>query len=99
MANQNNQASKISSQNMHDSNYQIKRNADNMLRQNHASGLHELLCEQITKSETLMQDNALMQRSLYKYETTLAELDVILRNEARDQVIYDLKKLVESQLK
>ena len=46
-----------------------------------------------------MQDNALMQRSLYKYETTLAELDIILRNEARDQVIYDLKKLVESQLK
>lgn len=46
-----------------------------------------------------MQDNALMQRSLYKYETTLAELDVILRNEARDQVIYDLKKLVENQLK
>lgn len=46
-----------------------------------------------------MQDNALMQRSLYKYETTLAELDIILRNEARDQVIYDLKKLVENQLK
>lgn len=31
-----------------------------------------------------MCDNALMQRSLYKYETTLAELDIILRNEARD---------------
>ena len=46
-----------------------------------------------------MQDNALMQRSLYKYETTLAELDIILRNEARDQVVYELKKLVESQLK
>ena len=70
-----------------------------MLRQNHSSGLHELLLDQITKTETLMQDNALMQRSLYKYETTLAELDVILRNEARDQVIYDLKKLVENQLK
>lgn len=70
-----------------------------MLRQNHCSGLHELLLDQITKSETLMQDNALMQRSLYKYETTLAELDIILRNEARDQVIYDLKKLVENQLK
>jgi hypothetical protein len=55
-----------------------------MLRQNHCSGLHELLLDQITKSETLMQDNALMQRSLYKYETTLAELDIILRNEARD---------------
>ena len=70
-----------------------------MLRSNHCSGLHELLLDQITKTETLMQDNALMQRSLYKYETTLAELDIILRNEARDQVIYDLKKLVESQLK
>jgi len=44
----------------HDSNYQIKRNADQMLRQNHASGLHDLLLEQITRSETLMSDNALM---------------------------------------
>ena len=41
--------------------------------------------EQISRSETLMQDNALMQRSLYKYETTLAELDVVLRSEQRDQ--------------
>ena len=72
------------SKNFHDSNYQIKRNADNLLRQNHASALHELLMEQISRSETLMQDNALMQRSLYKYETTLAELDVILRGEQRD---------------
>ena len=87
------------SKNFHDSNYQIKRNADNLLRQNHASGLHELLMEQISRSETLMQDNALMQRSLYKYETTLAELDVILRSEQRDQAIFELKKLVENQLK
>ena len=55
--------------------------------------------EQISRSETLMQDNALMQRSLYKYETTLAELDVILRGEQRDQAILELKKLVENQLK
>lgn len=55
--------------------------------------------EQISRSETLMQDNALMQRSLYKYETTLAELDVILRNEQRDSQVYELKKLVENQLK
>lgn len=55
--------------------------------------------EQISRSETLMQDNALMQRSLYKYETTLAELDVILRGEQRDQAIFELKKLVENQLK
>ena len=40
-----------------------------------------------------------MQRSLYKYETTLAELDVILRGEQRDQAIFELKKLVENQLK
>lgn len=70
-----------------------------MLRQNHTSGLHELLMEQLTKSETLMGDNALMQRQLYKYETTLAELDVILRSEKRDQSIFELKKLVEQQLK
>ena len=31
-----------------------------------------------------MGDNALMQRQLYKYETTLAELDVILRNDKKD---------------
>lgn len=68
----------------HDSNYQIKRSADHMLRQNHTSGLHDLLMEQITRSETLMGDNALMQRQLYKYETTLAELDVILRGDKRD---------------
>ena len=83
----------------HDSNYQIKRNADNLLRQNQANGLHELLMEQISRSETLMQDNALMQRSLYKYETTLAELDVILSSEQRDAQVLELKKLVENQLK
>ena len=55
-----------------------------MLRQNHASGLHELVLEQVTRSETLMNDNELMQRQLYKYETTLAELDVILRSDKRE---------------
>ena len=83
----------------HDSNYQIKRNADSMLRQNHTSGIHELLMEQITRSETLMNENAIMQRQLYKYETTLAEFDVILRSDKRDQQVFELKKLVESQLK
>ena len=82
-----------------ESNYQIKRGADQMLRQNHTSGLHDLVLEQITRSETLMNDNALMQRQLYKYETTLAELDVILRSDKRDKSIFELKKLVESQLK
>ena len=48
------------SKNSHDTNYSIKRNADIMLRQNHTSGLHELLMDQVTRSETLMNDNALM---------------------------------------
>jgi len=43
-----------------------------------------------------MNDNALMQRQLYKYETTLAELDVILRSEKRDQQVFELKKMIES---
>ena len=46
-----------------------------------------------------MADNELMQRQLYKYETTLAELDVILRSDKREQTNYELKKLVENQLK
>ena len=49
-----------------------------MLRQNNISGLHDTLIEQTTRAETLMNDNALLQRQLYKYETTLSELDVIL---------------------
>ena len=70
-----------------------------MLRTNHTSGLHDLLLEQVNRSETLMNDNALMQRQLYKYETTLAELDVILRSEKRDQQVFELKKMIEGQLK
>lgn len=70
-----------------------------MLRQNHSSGLHELILGQISRSESLMADNGLMQRQLHKYETTLAELDIILRGEQRDKVVVELKKLVESQLK
>ena len=66
-----------------------------MLRTNHTSGLHDLLLEQVNRSETLMNDNALMQRQLYKYETTLAELDVILRSEKRDQQVFELKKIIE----
>ena len=71
-----------------------------MLRQNHAQGLHELLLDQITRAETLMNDNALMQRQQYKYETTLAELDGSLRgNNSDKQTVLELKKLVEQQLK
>lgn len=36
---------------------------------------------------------------MYKYETTLAELDVILRSDKRDKSVFELKKLVENQLK
>ena len=46
-----------------------------------------------------MQDNALLQKTLYKYETTLSELDIIFRSDDRDGIIYDLKKLTENQLK
>lgn len=46
-----------------------------------------------------MSENQLMQRQMYKYETTLAELDVILRADKRDQANFELKKLVENQLK
>jgi len=42
-----------------------------------------------------MNDNSLMQRQLYKYDTTLAELDMILRGDKKDQSIFELKKLVE----
>ena len=46
-----------------------------------------------------MQDNALLQRTLYKYESTLTEMDIIFRSDERDSIIYDLKKLTEKQLK
>ena len=46
-----------------------------------------------------MNDNALLQRQLYKYETTMSELDVVIRSEHKDQAIFELKKMVESQLK
>ena len=46
-----------------------------------------------------MNDNALLQRQLYKYETTLSELDIILQGGKHDQTIFELKKMVEGQLK
>jgi hypothetical protein len=47
-----------------------------------------------------MQDHALLQREVYKHETTLAEMDQIFRvGRKRDDVIYDLKKLVENTQK
>lgn len=46
-----------------------------------------------------MQDNALMQKTLYKYETTLSEMDIIFRSDDNSGIIFDLKKLAETQLK
>ena len=46
-----------------------------------------------------MQDNALLQRTLYKYESTLSELDDVLRDAQNADVILDLKKIAEKQLK
>jgi hypothetical protein len=46
-----------------------------------------------------MQDNALLQRTLYKYETTLAELDSVLRENKNSDVIMELKKITDRQLK
>ena len=42
-----------------------------------------------------MQDNALLQRTLYKYESTLSELDDVLRDAQNADVILDLKKIAE----
>ena len=46
--------------NVHDTNYQIKRHADGLLRQGQTNGLYELLLQQVTRCETLMADNALL---------------------------------------
>ena len=46
-----------------------------------------------------MQDNALLQRTLYKYESTLEELDSVLRETENADVILDLKRIAEKQLK
>jgi hypothetical protein len=49
-----------SSSNLHDNNYQIKRQADNMLRSGRAQDLHQMIMQQVTRCESLMQDNALL---------------------------------------
>jgi len=46
-----------------------------------------------------MQDNALLQRTLYKYETTLGELDNVLRDNTNSDIIIELKRIAEKQLK
>ncbi len=77
----------------------IRRTADQLLSQGHAQPIYELLAQQLNKSEALMQDNALLQRSIYKYETTFAEMDNAFRcDDQKDQVILELKQLTEKQL-
>jgi hypothetical protein len=46
-----------------------------------------------------MQDNAILQRTLHKYESTLSELDGVLREADNGNVILDLKRIAENQLK
>jgi len=40
-----------------------------------------------------------MQRTLFKYESTLNELDIVFKNNDREAVMYDLKKLCDVQMK
>ena len=40
-----------------------------------------------------------MQRTLFKYESTLNELDIVFKNNDREAVMYDLKKLCDAQMK
>jgi hypothetical protein len=58
-------------------NYQMKLNADELLRKRSANGLYDLLMHQVQKAESLMQDNALLQRTIYKYENTVSEISHI----------------------
>ncbi len=46
-----------------------------------------------------MQDNAILQRTLYKYEQTLNDLDSAFRGAQGNDVILDLKRITEKQLK
>ncbi|CDW75884.1 UNKNOWN [Stylonychia lemnae] len=85
--------------NVHDQNYQMKRTADNLLRNGQINQLYEHLLQQVSKSESLMQDNAILQRTLHKYETTLSELDSVLRETENGDIVLDLKRIAEKQLK
>lgn len=42
-----------------------------------------------------MQDNAILQRTLHKYESTLSELDSVLRETENGDIILDLKRIAE----
>lgn len=46
----------------------MRRTADIYLRSQNINDLHVMILEQISKVDTLMQDNALLQRQLYEVE-------------------------------
>ena len=49
----------------------------------------------------LSDENHTLQKTIFKYEQTLAQLDQILRkkdNDQKDNIIYELKKLTDTQL-
>ena len=47
----------------------------------------------------LMHDNALLKRNIYEYEKNLNDLNNIFsRDDPKDSVIFELKKLTDSQL-
>mmetsp|Transcript_9740 Transcript_9740/g.9488 ORF Transcript_9740/g.9488 Transcript_9740/m.9488 type:complete len:152 (+) Transcript_9740:1686-2141(+) len=84
----------------HDQNYHIKRTADNFLRTGQMEGLHDLLLQQISKSEALVQQNGMLSKNILQFEGALQELDDIYReSERKNSNEFDLKKLVEKQLK
>ena len=54
----------------------------------------------VSKSESVMQDHTILQRTLYKYEQTLTDLDGVLRgNNSSNEMIKNLKRIAEKQLK
>lgn len=79
-----------------ESSYSVKRNADEMLRQNHTSGIYKLLCEKIQHSEILMNENAHLKRTIYKYEVSLSEVNSALRKPISES---ELKKIISTQTK
>jgi len=63
-----------------------------MLRQNRPQQIHDMLVEVVNRTEVLMNDNALLQRQIYKYETAAAEVDSALKTVKAE---IDLKRLCE----
>ena len=86
----------LSEKNVNESSYRMKRNADEMLRQNHASALHKLLCDKIQHSEVLMQENSHLQRTIKAYEASLSEVDCASRKSSSEA---ELKKIIGTQTK